>query len=269
MTATLLAPRAAADLVDELLLYARLQLVKASRPRGTHDRQALFGRVVPDFAADLAAYFEGLADRLSRRVHKALPDDWLNGAVEWDVEERELNAVIGRWYETLGQEAYASVSAELAADVRWDLNNRGVKQVLDRVGQQVKDINEVSRTYLQTKVEQAVDHGYSVEQLIRGEPADGWGGIRQLVDSWASTPEGGTQSRAYTIALTETGNAMNLASVNAYRDSGLVEQVEVLDGDGCEACAEINGQIWTLDEAEANPLEHPNCTRSFSPVVLR
>jgi len=22
---------------------------------------------------------------------------------------------------------------------------------------------------------------------------------------------------------------------------------------------------WTLDEAEANPLEHPNCVRAFSP----
>ncbi|MBU7015544.1 MAG: hypothetical protein HXS43_12030, partial [Theionarchaea archaeon] len=42
-------------------------------------------------------------------------------------------------------------------------------------------------------------------------------------------------------------------------------QVRVLDGDGCEECIEANGQIWTIEEAMANPLQHPNCLRDFEP----
>jgi hypothetical protein len=43
--------------------------------------------------------------------------------------------------------------------------------------------------------------------------------------------------------------------------------VDVLDGDDDEPCASANGARWTVEEAEANPLGHPNCTRAFSPVV--
>ena len=57
----------------------------------------------------------------------------------------------------------------------------------------------------------------------------------------------------------------NHGTVVASRQAG-VTHVEVSDGDDDEACAHANGQVWTLEEALANPVAHPNCTRSFSPV---
>jgi hypothetical protein len=59
---------------------------------------------------------------------------------------------------------------------------------------------------------------------------------------------------------------MNVGAILSYREAGL-EKVEVLDGDGDDICAEADGQIWTLEQAEANPLGHPGCTRSFAPIV--
>jgi hypothetical protein len=75
-----------------------------------------------------------------------------------------------------------------------------------------------------------------------------------------------SESRAGLIARTEIANANNLTGTAAYRDSGLVERVEVFDGTEDDACAAADGQIWTLDEADANPIEHPNCQRAFAPV---
>ena len=68
------------------------------------------------------------------------------------------------------------------------------------------------------------------------------------------------------MARTELGTADNLAAVARYREAG-VTHVEVFDGVGDLGCAAANGAIWTIEEFEANPLEHPNCVRSRGPVV--
>lgn len=73
-------------------------------------------------------------------------------------------------------------------------------------------------------------------------------------------------ARAAMIARTEVATAWNHGAVLGYKQDG-VEKVEVSDGDGDEACQSVDGEVWTVAEALANPLEHPNCVRSFSPVV--
>ena len=44
--------------------------------------------------------------------------------------------------------------------------------------------------------------------------------------------------------------------------------VDVFDGDKEEPCASANGAVWTLEEALASPLGHPNCVR-VSPHARR
>lgn len=71
------------------------------------------------------------------------------------------------------------------------------------------------------------------------------------------------------IARTEVGRIQNIGSLNRYQKSGL-KRVRVLDDEGpnsCEECKVANGQIWTVDYALTHELEHPNCVRSFAPVV--
>ena len=83
----------------------------------------------------------------------------------------------------------------------------------------------------------------------------------RLMESGAFAP-----SRALMIARTETATAYNFGALGAYHQAG-VEEVEVSDGDGDEECADANGEVWSLDEALANPLAHPNCVRSFGPHI--
>jgi len=69
------------------------------------------------------------------------------------------------------------------------------------------------------------------------------------------------------IARTETASIQNKAAINRYEING-IKKVLVHDGhDFDAACAAADGQIWTLEYAMNHELEHPNCTRSFSPVL--
>jgi SPP1 gp7 family putative phage head morphogenesis protein len=76
--------------------------------------------------------------------------------------------------------------------------------------------------------------------------------------------------RALMVARTETGFAYNSGALANYKDAE-VTHVEVMDGGtegSCEDCDALDGETWTIEEAEANPLEHPNCTRAFAPVLM-
>lgn len=108
-----------------------------------------------------------------------------------------------------------------------------------------------TRDWLRQTIEQGLMDGLSMDELADRITAD-----RSF-----------TASRAMMIARTETGTAYNRGSIAQYRESGVVGTVEVIDGDGCPECEAVNGQIWTLEEAEMNPLEHPNCIRAFIPIV--
>jgi hypothetical protein len=54
----------------------------------------------------------------------------------------------------------------------------------------------------------------------------------------------------------------------AYKASGVVTGVRVLDSDNDPECEEWNGRVVSIDEADDIPvLGHPNCVRALSPVV--
>lgn len=72
--------------------------------------------------------------------------------------------------------------------------------------------------------------------------------------------------RARTIARSEASMAYNRGVVAGLHDAG-IDKVEVIDGTGDDICAPVNHKIWTLEEAEANPLGHPNCSRHFLGVL--
>jgi hypothetical protein len=70
--------------------------------------------------------------------------------------------------------------------------------------------------------------------------------------------------RADMIARTEVTLASAGGAVQGFRDTG-VEYVEISDGEEFdEECAAADGAIWTLDDYAANPISHPNCSRSAS-----
>jgi hypothetical protein len=75
------------------------------------------------------------------------------------------------------------------------------------------------------------------------------------------------EGRADTIARTESALAANAGNLAAYRAND-THYVMVHDGtDYDDECAAADGQIWTVDDADANSIEHPNCGRSFDEMA--
>jgi hypothetical protein len=73
--------------------------------------------------------------------------------------------------------------------------------------------------------------------------------------------------RAAMIARTELAIAEAQGHVEAFREAG-VEQVVIYDEDGCgEEICDVDGEVWDLEEYEAEPIGHPNCTRAARPVT--
>jgi HK97 family phage portal protein len=75
-----------------------------------------------------------------------------------------------------------------------------------------------------------------------------------------------TTWQAERIARTEAGVSFNRASAALMKEATVTE-VDIIDGDGDDACAEWNGERKPIDEYEAEPLGHPNCTRIGLPVI--
>lgn len=168
-----------------------------------------------------------------------------------------LGAIVRKYWTRALADGYAAAGDFLGMDIPFNPKDKSTARILAAVAERVTKIEETTRDRLKAYVQIGLNEGMSIQdlaRLIRDDP------------SAAFKPQ-----RARLIARTETGTALNVASVNGYRASGRVTKVVVHDGDGSgdtdDACVMANGQEWTLDEAEANPLEHPACTRSFSAVV--
>lgn len=130
------------------------------------------------------------------------------------------------------------------------LPEKVLTRLLLNVGGKVDGILDTTRDSIARQVRDGIEAGDSPRELgDRIEAATAFG-----------------EARAETIARTETAVLLNEAAIESYREYGITH-VLVDDGDDDEACAAANGQTWTLDEAEADPIAHPNCVRSFSPIV--
>lgn len=119
-----------------------------------------------------------------------------------------------------------------------------------RAGELVTEIDETTRKRVAELTEQSIAEGWSTDKLASELDEAGVFG----------------EARAETIARTEIAIAQNRGQTDALKAAGFTH-VRVYDGDADQECAAADGQVWTLDEADANPIAHPNCTRAFAPVA--
>lgn len=224
------------------------------------------------FESALADYFKSLSDRVCNRVRaaekagrrcpaagKATGDDWIT---EDDVDE--LKGISNRYTLALLKESWPVINAALGVTLAWDENDSAVLRALSLVGNDIVDITDATRELILDTIKRGYDAGLSIDQIVRGDADFGFRGLADIVDE---TYKG----RATTIARTELGTAQNEATVARYENSG-IKRVYVLDGDGpnsCEVCQQYaaGNIIWTLEESQRDPLEHPRCIRAFAPVV--
>jgi hypothetical protein len=128
-------------------------------------------------------------------------------------------------------------------------------------------IDDTLRERVKSAVAQSVEEGWSDKKLA------------------ANIRDAFGDSRARTIARTESGFSYGNGAATLYADNG-VEMVEILDGDGClpdsheddapapsgdpgvlDPDSEADGQIWTVDDYQENVLAHPNCVRAAVPYI--
>lgn len=234
-------------------------------------RSRLVGAGTARLQRIMADYFAGLERRVLRALRrgkghggvavKAEPSAGWVDDFDWDAEERELTGVMTRFYDAMGKEVYAVVNAQIRADLAWDLSARGTRSIMREVATRVTRINDESKDAIRSMVQRNLRDEANADVLERE--------LRDLLRHW-----GESGSRAHVIALTESAHAFNLSAVNGYRESGMVEQVEVYDGEDCGWTEHddpdlADGSTRTLDEANAYPTSHPHCQRAFGPVISR
>lgn len=209
--------------------------------------------------------------------------------IAWDAETRILSALVRPVSVLVGDVAAAAVGRELGISETFD--RAPAPASLSAIGRRISTVAEVSRERIAREIRDGVAKGLSVEQIVKGVkpgtanirgPVPAFRGIAGLVDEWSSTGTPGfagrvgevplRSSRAYLIALTETGNAYNSAAIDRYRDTGVVDTVEVFDGPDCGWVYHddpdlAHGSFRTLDQAKAHPLSHPRCQRAFGAAI--
>jgi hypothetical protein len=163
----------------------------------------------------------------------------------------EARALYNRFYPLILRHSWSDAAAELGTELAFDLENQWVKGVLDELAEKIVRVADTTRQEVRDLVGKAAEEGWSIDDLAAE--------IRKLKEVHST-------ARARTIARSETAIAYNKGSLAGYREAG-VEKVEVFDGDEHEPCRSANGSIWTIEQAEAEPLCHPNGTRAFAAVI--
>jgi len=225
--------------------------------------QAVLRAHAPRLARRLQRTFEKLRDSFIHTGAKAAGDDLAltYSTPDYDAFRRELNQVLQTEYISIGTLALDAVETQLGVTLAFDLNERIIRAA--DIGNRVKSITDDTRDALRNTIQRGIDdgsHPSTIAKTLRDQ-LNGWAGLEDL-----------TRSRAYTIARTETANAYNVGAILGYRESGIIGQVRVIDGPSCGWLTHTdpdtaNGKIVSLDEAQANPISHPNCVRAFAPVA--
>lgn len=157
-----------------------------------------------------------------------------------------------------GEAALAQVLAEITDAQLKQVNERAVEYAAERSAKLVKDLEESSRDMLRATIAQAMEEGWSNDQL-----ADELDGNYAFGDA-----------RAETIARTETAYADIQGNLEGYRASGVVQGKEwiIAQDEICDDCVELDGVVVGLDEqfpgdgGDGPPL-HPNCRCDVLPVL--
>jgi phage portal protein BeeE len=229
-------------------------------------KRDLEGKLIPELDSYFAKQADRVVGRILRQGSAALSlyvetkqqypfdaDDLMPSS-----EDRELAKILRPRVLEAAEAAWEASAAEFAIDAAFDVSNPQVRSLLaEASSKRVVNITDATRDVLKRLLAEGAQLGLSPFQLANG--VGDFAGVRSAVEETY-------KNRAMAIARTEMGWGSNRGANALYRSEG-IEKVEVFDGDFDDACKEADGSTWTLAEAEANPLEHPNCQRAFAPVV--
>ena len=187
-----------------------------------------------------------------------------------DSELGNLSELLWKMYVEVSKNTFGIVNTSgLAGQLEWSEAHPVVAQVLTTVPTRATMIHSTTHKHVQRAINTAFERGYSIEQLARGVPDEGFKGIKTVMQE--------TEKRAVLIARTEIMRSQNLTSVNMFKNQGF-EWVRAFDIDGDpndtyvpagdpygRTCIERNDQIYNVEDAY-DIEDHPNGTLSWIPM---
>lgn len=187
-----------------------------------------------------------------------------------DSEIGNLSEVLYRMFVEVSRETYGIINASgVAGEATWSEASPVVSSLLTQAPARASIIHRTTKKNVQKVLTQALERGYSIDQLARGVPNDDFVGIRSLLNE--------TANRSKLIARTEIMRSQNLTSVNLFKNQGF-EYVRAYDVDGDpndtyipsgdpygRTCIERDGQVYRADDAR-DIVDHPNGTLSWVPM---
>ena len=233
-----------------------------------------------DMEFALKRYFDALRSRVAGVLGRAMqqtttdakiaPDEVTIAMLFPDGARNELARVMSGSYARIVRATWDTIAASGVAGVlEFDDRLPIVSQIVALATNSAEGIDQVSRTAVSRAIELGIERGYSIQQVARGVPADGFPGINSLVEETY-------QNRARTIARTEVMRAQNAASIGYYREQG-IRWMRAYDPDGDPAdnyigsdgrtCSERSGLIYTADDS-MDVDSHPNCRLTWTPISL-
>lgn len=255
------------------LAKAILKLAEAKKP-GSRVISALHldqRRLEPRFQAELEKEFSDLghwvamcAEGQGGLLEEALEDDIAR--VMRILRRANLSQWAKEHLEPLFRKQWGRVADQTALtlnqnQVPTSLNNDVAQRLLNigatRIG--LLDIEEDTKMALLSIIKAAREEGLGPQATAKM--------IEDRVPAGRFVTAG-PKYRSELIARTETLNAQRHASLELYKESPVVKEVEASDGEGDELCASRNGETFTFAEAETELYNtHPNCVLCFGPVV--
>lgn len=224
---------------------------------------ALRKRVNRDYTdtlkASLVQYLEAQKENVARRLLSNAdeiirtkgkdPRAWFGHTERWD---RELLTLLERPLTALAQGVAGHIEEAVHAKA---VGVGVVDRALQRGAARVKGINERTREAIRGFIIEGLEEGLSPAELAQ----------RLLGITLDNGTPAFDELRAETIARTELMDAYNGAALGTYLDAGLSE-VQAIDGDGDEECADRDGRIFSIADAE-DIIDHPNGTLDWVPVI--
>lgn len=174
-------------------------------------------------------------------------------------EQELLAAVFEDRYEAMLAAVHEVVKTALDLADDYRLDDRATNRVLVEAAQRVVRIDETTRAAIAEQLRLGQEMGLSSWEIANGAPKLGYRGIEGLYsETW--------KGRADLIARTELQHAQNVASLDRYAATGLVDRVTIIDGDDWdEPCRNRNGKTVPLGSRPG--LLHPACTLVVVPVL--
>jgi hypothetical protein len=225
-------------------------------------RAQLVERATPELHGELQA----LADRVAARMQGGRKDAPLGENDSWiePLDEAIIFAALLPYLVDSLRSGWVFASLSLSIDDAFDAESTTIKRLLDDMADHVSGVTQTTRELLVEHLMEATERGLSIEQIVNG-----YGDFPALKDSF-----GFSESRARMIANTELGAAQNRGTAARWRESGMVRNVTIFDGEACGWSShddpdKANGKVVPLDVFEATPYAHPNCIRSATPISER